>query len=213
MCHLNTLQLFFSPQQAELLRQHKLYYWTGYFLSNSSLLLPVLSDHPFSKKTPTPLTLLVSLFLEQPPGRRLLPTVGYTLEQVIYIAKNRRLLRPATQAPTTIPLPKTAVVSQPLPPLSSSGKRPGVPYVLNLIPRRLHAGDPSSGTILLSDQSSHRLYLAIDNHKSLADLCAQTRMSTKDFYTSLRTLLSQKDILLYEAGGRPVDSSLILQSF
>ena len=207
--HITTV---FSPSMVDLLQQHKVNYWTGYFLTNSSLLLPVTPDHPFNKKIPTPLTLFVSLFLEQAPGRRLLATVGQSLEQVMYIAKNRRMLLTASQPLTTIPLHGTSplpVAVQPGP----AGKRPSVPYVLNLIPHRLYAGNPSSGTILLSDQYSHRLYLAIDNHKNLTDLCAQTKMSTKEFYTSLRTLLSQKDILLYEEDGRPVDSNLILQSF
>src|SRR5437879_2744798 len=82
----------FSQSQANLLARHNLRYWTCYFLCNSALLPPVPSTQTDSQKIYTPLVMVASLFMQQPPVPRLLPTIGHILEQTVLIAKKHGLL-------------------------------------------------------------------------------------------------------------------------
>ena len=82
----------FHPDQVSLLTKYKLNYCTCYFLCNSSMLPPAMGQYSERKKVYTPLTMVASLFMQQSPSPRLLPTIGHILEQAIMIAKKRGLL-------------------------------------------------------------------------------------------------------------------------
>ena len=82
----------FHQSQANLFACHNLNYYACYFLCNSALLPPVISQQTDSKKLYTPLIMVASLFMQQTPAPRLLPTVGHILEQAVLVAKKRGLL-------------------------------------------------------------------------------------------------------------------------
>jgi hypothetical protein len=82
----------FPQSQASLFACYNLNYYTCYFLCNSALLPPVISQQTDSKKLYTPLIMIASLFMQQTPAPRLLPTVGHILEQAVLVAKKRGLL-------------------------------------------------------------------------------------------------------------------------
>jgi hypothetical protein len=82
----------FSQSQANLLTHNKLNYYACYFLCNGALLPPVTSQQTDNKKVYTPLIMVASLFMQQAPAPRLLPTVGHILEQAVLVAKKRGLL-------------------------------------------------------------------------------------------------------------------------
>jgi hypothetical protein len=56
------------------------------------MLPPAMGQYSERKKVYTPLTMVASLFMQQSPSPRLLPTIGHILEQTIMIAKKRGLL-------------------------------------------------------------------------------------------------------------------------
>ncbi len=82
----------FAQDQVNLLTKHNLHYCTCYFLCNNSMLPPAMGKYVDSKEVDTPLTMVASLFMQQSPSPRLLPTIGHILEQAILLAKKRGLL-------------------------------------------------------------------------------------------------------------------------
>lgn len=56
------------------------------------MLPPAMSKYADSKEVYTPLMMVASLFTQQSPSPRLLPTIGHILEQTMLIAKRRGLL-------------------------------------------------------------------------------------------------------------------------
>ncbi len=193
----------FSQHQANLLIRHNLNYWGCCFLSSTALLPPTNKDISTSK-TATPLTMLVSVFLQQAPSQRLMPTVSHILEQAIPIARNRGLLmldRPKDLDHLTISPKKNSVA------------------LADLIPHHfqnmdaLQSSNPFASTAMIQNKQIRHLYLAMDGRKSIGKLLISTHMDTKDFYVALRTLLVQKYIQLYEPNGRLIDSSQLLKKF
>jgi hypothetical protein len=98
----------FPQDQVNLLTKHNLHYWTCCFLCDNSMLPPAMGKYTDSKEVYTPLTMAASLFTQQSPSLRLLPTIGHVLEQSILLAKKRGLLLPDGKQ-TAIPLPPSLV--------------------------------------------------------------------------------------------------------
>jgi hypothetical protein len=195
----------FSQDQVNLLTRHNLHYWACYFLCNSSLLPPAMGKHD-SKDVYTPLVMVASLFMRQPPSPRVLPTIGHILEQTMLIAKKRGLLLTDVkqqQLPLLVPPPT----------LQGNAQQTGSKStLLDLIPSRIQTGNPLAETLLLTDQPAYQLYHAIDGHKSLAELASFTRFKAAEFHRALRSLLNRKHIRFYERGGHQVENELVLQS-
>jgi hypothetical protein len=193
----------FPQHQAALLTRYHLNYWASYFL-HSNVLLPSANSDAHSEKVLAPLTMIVSLFLQQPPNPRLLPTVGHILEQVIPIARNRGLLFSEDTLATSKQI--------------SSKHQKALLSLKDLIPRRvqndeaMQASNPFSSAVVIPDRQIRQLYLSIDGRKTLAELAAHSQLSVQDFYTALRLLLTQKYIQVYEPGGRLVDPSQIFKN-
>ena len=55
------------------------------------------------------------------------------------------------------------------------------------------------------DVQTRYFYIAIDGHRSLEQLGVMMRMSTDDILKTVRFLLAQRQIQLYEPGGRIVN--------
>lgn len=195
----------FSQDQVNLLARYNLHYWACYFLCNSSLLPPAMGKHD-SKDVYTPLVMVASLFMRQPPSPRVLPTIGHILEQTMLIARKRGLLLTdgkQQQLPLLVPPP----------PIQEKPQQTGsASTLLDLIPSRIQTSNPLAGTLLLTDQPAYQLYHAIDGRKNLAELASFTRFKAAEFHRALRSLLNRKHIRFYERGGHQVENELVLQS-
>lgn len=82
-----------------------------------------------------------------------------------------------------------------------------------LIPRRVDGADvPFTNKQERLSPGEHRarqLYLAIDGQKNIEELTYSTQMSREEIVSALRVLVHQQRVLLYEPGGRLVDSSFL----
>ena len=199
------VSIVFSQEQVNLLAQHNLHYWGYSFLCNDSLLLPVVGKHNDNKEVSAPLMMVVSLFMQQSPSLRLLPTIGHILEQTVLIAKKRGLLldRKQQQFPLFTSSPTQQDNFQPIESKSA---------LLDLIPSRVRTSNPLVGTLLLADWPAYQLYHAIDGYKSLAELASSTRCKPAEFQGAVRILLNRNYIRFHEKAGRLVENELVLQS-
>lgn len=80
------------------------------------------------------------------------------------------------------------------------------------IPRRIDAPEllwsNSPEVLAILDRRARQLYMAIDGQKNIEALTSITQMNREEIINSLRLLLNQQSIQLYEPGGRLFDSSL-----
>ena len=86
-------------------------------------------------------------------------------------------------------------------------------YALSkFVPRRIDAPDllwsNSPEVLAISDRRARQFYMVIDGQKNVEALTATIQMNRDEIIASLRFLLSQQHIHLYEPGGRLFDSSL-----
>jgi CheY-like chemotaxis protein len=86
-------------------------------------------------------------------------------------------------------------------------------YALSkFIPRRIDAPEllwsNSPEVLAILDRRARQLYMAIDGQKNVEALTSITQMNREEIVYSLRFLLSQQRIQLYEPEGRLFDSSL-----
>ncbi|GCE19953.1 response regulator [Dictyobacter kobayashii] len=107
---------------------------------------------------------------------------------------------------------------QPQSPLSETGPQQpirmhsmrGLPL---LIPRRVEGTDGPQISNLehqsVADYQLRQLYQAIDGQKNIEELSVSVQMNKEEIISALRILILQQRILLYEPGGRLVDSSFL----
>lgn len=92
------------------------------------------------------------------------------------------------------------------------------PSPAELVPRRIRdaeaiwADNPFAGASFLMDKNVARLYNAIDDQKTVAEICRMIRMDMKDAFAALRTLLEQQRIQIYDVKGKPVEAKRIFPS-
>ncbi len=193
----------FSLQHMNLFARYNLNYWASHYMSNPILLPPAKND--FSNgKAATPLAITVSLFLQNMPSPRLMPTLSSILEQIIPIAKSHRLL---------------LTTDSPAQDIRLSNQQSGAYLVLSeLIPRRSQeanrpmVNNPFTSSVVIRDKKARHLYFAIDGHKNVAELSNLTQLNKQEIYTALCLLLTQHHIYLYEPGGLRVDSAQLLKT-
>lgn len=197
----------FPAYQAELLGRYGLYYCAGCFLTSKALLPPPLRGAA-AGDIPTPLQSLVLLLWRQAPPQNVPSAIDLVLEQAMQVASNRDLLLPAVDTSGSVP----AVTVKPLGQLNAS-------YLLQLIPRRLDnadvltASNPFSDSTVIADKQARRLYLTVDGHKNLDELCTITNLEWKQAFEAVRFLLKQRRIQLFEPDGQPLDSSQLLNGY
>ena len=193
-----------SSYQAKLLTRYGLNYWSGHFLDGGDLYLQ--TNEAFSgRKAVTQFDMMALLFLRRTPSRSLLTTTSRILEQVIPTMQRRQLLLPPIADINSSPMTSNNI--QQRPPLLS---------LAEIIPHRvpcaeaMHSRSPFTRTPVISDKLASRLYLAVDDRKSLVELLSVTQMGMKEMETALRILLMQKLIQLFDLAGQPIDRSLFI---
>ncbi|GHO83380.1 hypothetical protein KSZ_13860 [Dictyobacter formicarum] len=92
-------------------------------------------------------------------------------------------------------------------------KLPSMGALPLLIPRRVDGTDMPfinhQEHLSLGEYRARQLYLAIDGQKNIEKLAYSTQMSRDEIVNALSILVHQGRILLYEPGGRLVDSSFL----
>ena len=202
----------FPPYQASLLTRYGLNYFFSYFLGNN-MLLPPPGEAP-AENLPTPLALIVMLFLRQAPSQNLIASVRLSTEQALAVAGYRGLLLSPNGSPARLSAESNSASQQ-----GRAAPRQNAPLpVGELILRRLDetnmltTSSPFASTVVISDKSARRLFAAIDGHKNFDELRAGINMDSKEAYRALQLLLHLRRIELYEPGGGPVDGSLYFQN-
>jgi twitching motility two-component system response regulator PilH len=108
------------------------------------------------------------------------------------------------------------VNNQPRPFVEASQSHPvgqqSLHALAKFIPRRIDAPEllwsNSPEVLAISDRRARQLYMAIDSQKNVESLMAITQMNRDEIIASLRLLLLQHSIHLYEPNGRLFDSTL-----
>ncbi len=194
----------FSSRQADLFTRYNLHYWACCFIDSGDCLLPpLMSTDPAQRAIPTPLSMLVSLFMQEMPHPHLLSTIKRILEHALSIARNRGLLSSGTN-------PLLGGLAQ--------HRAQSRQFTFNeLIPCRtqdeqsIQADNPFAETVVLSDKQARQLDLSIDGKKSIAELRETTHLDQQEFHSALRFLLKQKHIQLHDPDGKVIESSPFLE--
>lgn len=191
----------FSPHQAALLKRYGVPYCFCNYLRRSSFLPP--ARNASDQEIPTPLAVVIILFLKQSLSRDELSTIILILERSMAIAERQGLLLPAS---------------------TTSGRLPAVSvkdhqqwmqlHFSEFIPHRLEnanalrTSNPFAATDIISDKPARRLFTAIDGRKNIEEICASIGFNLKEAFVALQFLLNQHRVELKEPGGLLVDSSL-----
>jgi len=186
----------FPRYLAIVLKRHGLNYCANYFLG-SPLLLPPANDSRAIGRVPTPLGIILIVFIQHYPAHNVLPSIDLIFRQSLIIATQQALLFPV--GTDKGPFPGKASTTFPLP---------------ELIPRRNE--DPLSNPIAtgmaISDKRMRRLYAEIDDQTSVGELSRRTQFDLKEIARMLQVLVTQRQVLMYEPSGRRVDPAQLLYS-
>ena len=184
-----SVSAIFPPYFGNLLMRYNLNYWACQFMGNSILLAPANND--FSReKVATPLTMAITIFSQRTPSSRLLPTISHILEHTLAIARSHGLLTISPNVERGLAL-KSRQENQ----------------MSEFIPCRTQTviatkrNTLTESETLIQDKNARRLYLEIDEKKSIGELAYTTQLNIQEFYAALCLLLAQKRIQLFEVRG------------
>jgi hypothetical protein len=197
------VEKLFASYQANMLARFGVYYCTCSFM-RSNMLLPSTNSNAIAM----PLRVAVLLYFRQPPTRDTLSAIDLILGQATSISENRFLLAPASTTSGRLPALKNVPIQQ-QDPLS----------VYELIPKRnedsalLTSSNPLSGAAIISDKRARRFYAAVNDSRTVKEICEHVHIDVQEAIVVLKILLKQERIHLYEPGGQPVESSLFFELF
>ncbi len=183
------IERLFSSPQTTLLNQHRIRFWSGYFLSNS-MLFPAATTSPSPANTRIPLTMVVSLFTSQSLSTNLARSVSFVTDQSLRVMHNSSLLSSPNTQPTAA---------------QSSFSR--------IIPRRIQqidqfqAANPFASAPIISDKHARQLYTSIDGRKNLSEIARMLPFDQQTFIQHLHYLYTQKYIQFYTPQGTLVEPS------
>ncbi len=192
----------FPSSQVEALVHYNLHYWSGYFLGNDLLLPP--KKEAVGEKIPTPMSMIISLFLQHLPSERLGRALDFTFRHSLLAATNQGFL--TTLSDRTSSGAAAESVSQHIQPTLST-----------LVPRRsesieaMRAGNPFANATILPDKNTRRLYSLVNGHRDVATLAQLADLSQKETEEAIRLLLQQEKIELHDFKGNSIDASLVLK--
>ena len=189
----------FSPSQAEILARYGLHYWAGYFIANTGLLPP--QKEASVEQVATPLSMVISLFLQHPPSERLSRAIDFTLQHGLLVAASRGFL---TTSPGTIQAD-----------IFSAGSRQ--PILSTLVPRRsekieeITTVNPFANATILPNKQTRQLYSLVNGQRNVATLAQLANLDQEVVKEVLRFLLQQEKIQLYDEKGNSIDAAFILK--
>ncbi len=193
----------FSSSQVEALAHYGLHYWAGYFVGNTQLLPP--RKEAAREKIATPLCMLVSLFLAQPPSERLGRAINFTFQHGFVVAANYGLLT----TPSDLVKPDVSVEESTLQHVQ--------PDIATLIPHRaesieeIRTGNPFANATILPDKKTRQVYSFVNDQRNIATIARLAKLDEKELVDVIRLLLQQQKIQLHDQGGNSINASLILE--
>jgi hypothetical protein len=199
------VELMFPSYVGSLLKRYSLSYCAYCVIDRNTSSTSTVNAY-YQNPTLAGFTCTTLLFLRQNVDPDIVSTISVMLEQAFVIAENHQLFSPALTASNSFP-PALGVVT------------PEIPSALpDLVPRRKQDGglmlssNPFANPLAISDKQAIRLYEAIDNRKTVAELCRFVGMSFMEAQQSLQTLLRSQQIEIYTLEGWPVDSTLLFNN-
>jgi hypothetical protein len=192
----------FSPSQVEALAHYNLHYWAGYFIGNDLLLPP--KKEAAGERISTPISMIISLFLQNLPSERLGRALDFTFRHSLLAATSQGFLT-TSPARTSSDIPAESVSQHIQPTLAT------------LIPHRsesieaMRAGNPFANATILPDKNTRRLYSLVNGHRDVATLAHLADLQQKEMEEAIRLLLQQEKIELHDFKGNSIDASLVLK--
>ncbi len=199
------VELLFSSYVASLLKRYGLSYCAYCVVDRNVHILP--NGKAYAQQAvPVGFTCTAILILRHNVDQDLISTISVILEQALVIAENRHLFAPVVPDSHLLP-PAQEMLPQEIP-----------PALPDLVPRRKQDGglmlssNPFANPVAISDKQALRFYEAIDNRKTVAELCRSIGINLKEAQVSLQTLLRLQQIEIYTLDGWPVDSTLLFNN-
>jgi hypothetical protein len=195
---IRAVEMIFPQPVAIFLKRYALDYCIYIFLGN--IVLPSANMRVASNELAALTTVVMLLFLKDPPAQDLLSILRSTVQSALSSAVNNGSL---LLTPTKSMAQATRL--QPQPSLAS--------LFPVLVPHRIEdvASSPFAFSGAGLDASMRRFYAAINGQKNVHELTVATRCTMEQAYATLQVLVAQQLIELYTPEGQPVDSSQLFK--
>ncbi|MDQ6661362.1 MAG: hypothetical protein M3Z24_10395 [Chloroflexota bacterium] len=227
----------FSQYQSGMLRRYGLYYCSSYLLSSLALLPPPV-DAPEQKATPFAVIALLFLQRPPAPSIlpaiNMLLEQSIAITESFHLLKPLTHTDQIQNTSNTQPNLPLTTRTDPLQSISvnyrkkvSSSPTSGqlhspfpqsqysqIDSRYKLVPLRLENTDlmrssnPLSGNVVISNKEARKVYAAIDDHKTVEEICTITSFDINQVAAALQVLVKQQRIQLYDTYGQAVDSSV-----
>ena len=200
------IETLFPPYQTVLLKRYGMYYCSACFTSRNAL-LPQGQNTLHQEQPPVLLAMSTILFLRQFSHPDLIKIVNALFEQAAALAEHRGLL-----TPHDVVTPHYPSFPSRFPQQETASK------IDRLIPRRKQDSDlmlaenPFANNVMIADKQIQHFYAAIDGHTNVAMLSESMGATMKETYETVRTLLKQNRIELYEPDGQTARNPLFPDS-
>ncbi len=180
----------FSSPFALILHHYRLNYSSSFFLGSSTTFLPAKTGA--IEQTPAPLAITLLLFFSQIPSQSEFLDMNDLFQKILPVARSRRFLLAAP--PGAVPLPT---------------QQKAAPDLFELIPHRHEdpADNPLAVAALLKDEPVRHFYKAMNERRTVRELCTLTGLESTEATLVVRKLLALSRIKLYQPDGRSVEGS------
>ncbi len=184
---------------AAVLHRYGLHYSAPMVLKSSDFFLPP-AAYSAPEQIPTPLAIILWLFFNQAPSYSEFLGINGFWQKIPPIARSRGLLLAAPG---------------PVSPAPSLSQQRVLPDLFALIPHRTEdpAENPLASSSLIPDASARRFYAAINDRRTVSELCALARLEREEAMSIIQKLLDQSRIELYEPGGQFVEHSSLFSVY
>lgn len=187
----------FPSSYVGLLARHNIHYWGGYFIKDNVLLPP---REAAAEKVATPLSMVITLFLQNPPSERLGRAIDFAFQQGFRVAVNRGFFG------TIEPVKPDGV------PASSHQQQQLA--LSSLVPQRTQSieefqtGNPFVNATIIPDKRARQIYSLINGQRDVATLARLANLDQKEVGEALHLLLQNEKIQLQDSKGTPIDAAL-----
>ena len=193
----------FSSSHASLLARHNIHYWGGYFLREHVMLPP--KKGATRATIATPLNMITTLFLQDPPSERLGRALHFVFQQGLRIAASQELFSASTSMHTHDFVEKAPQQTD----LDLSTLRPQRTQRIE----EIQAGNPFANATIIPDKKARHMYSFINGQRDVATLIRLTNLEQKEAVEALHLLLQQEKIQLQDAEGNAIEASLLATLF
>ena len=183
----------FSPSYVEHFARYNIRYWGGYFISDNVLLPP--KREAEEEKVATPLSMVITLFLQNPPSERLGRAMDFAFQQGFRVAADKGLFSPPASLHTEV---HTESLQTKTTALDLSA----------FVPRRtqnieeIQSGNPFTYATVIPDRKARRqIYSLVNGQRNVAAIARMANLDLKEVEEALRLLIKQEQISLQDGEG------------